>query len=78
MALACSPYLMAGARTIRLSWSPGKRNERTWHITGGKAAAIFGLFHAAATLDPGARYFAMFVFAIGMCEHYLVPTIRHG
>lgn len=74
MALTCPPYLIAGAVTIALSWSSGKWNERTWHITVSKAVAIVGFVLAAATLNAGARYFAMVVFAIGTCT--LTPDSR--
>lgn len=33
LVLTCPPYLLAGAITIAVSWSSGKLNERTWHIT---------------------------------------------
>lgn len=77
MALTCPPYLIAGAIKIFLSWSSGKYNERTWHITGSKAAAIFGFVLAAATLNPGARYFVMVVFAIGTCKPPQIIFLSH-
>ena len=56
LALTCPPYLMAGVISIAWSWSSGKFNERTWHITIAKAIAIFGFVLGCATLNTGARY----------------------
>ncbi|BFZ56517.1 hypothetical protein PYCC9005_003564 [Savitreella phatthalungensis] len=63
--LVCPPYLLAGAVTIVYSMSSGRHNERTWHITISKLVAIFGFILACATLNVGARYFAICVFCIG-------------
>ncbi|KAH8179456.1 major facilitator superfamily protein [Sarocladium implicatum] len=65
LVLTCPPYLIAGAISIYWSWSSGKYNERTWHITSAKAVAVFGFVLGCATLNTGARYFAMCVFCIG-------------
>lgn len=73
--LTCPPYLIAGIISIYWSWQSGRFNERTWHITSAKAVAIFGFVLAAATLNTGARYFAMVVFAIGT---YAVNSIILG
>jgi len=59
------PYLIAGFATLYVSWTSGKYNERTWHITGCKAVAILGFALAPASLNVGVRYFAMCVFTIG-------------
>lgn len=75
LALTCPPYLIAGFLSIAYSWSSGKFNERTWHITAAKAVAIFGFILAFATLNTGAKYFAMVVFAIGT---YAVNSIILG
>ncbi|UNI22475.1 hypothetical protein JDV02_008363 [Purpureocillium takamizusanense] len=67
LVLTCPPYLVAGAVTILVSWSSGRLNERTWHITASKAVAVVG-FVAAASAAPGdvaGRYAAMVVFTIG-------------
>ena len=73
--LTCPPYLVAGVISIYWSYQSGKFNERTWHITAAKAVAVFGFVLAAATLNTGARYFAMCVFAIGT---YAVNSIILG
>lgn len=75
LVLTCPPYLIAGAISIAWSWSSGRFNERTWHITIAKAVAIFGFILGCATLNVGARYFAMCVFSIGT---YAVNSIVLG
>ncbi|KAM3548476.1 hypothetical protein ARSEF4850_009389 [Beauveria asiatica] len=65
LVLTCPPYLIAGAITILVSWSSGKMNERTWHITISKAVAVIGFVCAAATLNTVGRYISMVVFTIG-------------
>lgn len=55
LVLTCPPYLIAGAITILVSWSSGKMNERTWHITVSKAVAVVGFVSAAATLNTAWR-----------------------
>jgi hypothetical protein len=75
LVLTCPPYLIAGFISIFWSMSSGKFNERTWHITAAKAVAVFGFVLGCATLNTGARYFAMVVFAIGT---YAVNSIILG
>lgn len=65
LVLTCPPYLIAGAISILWARSSGHFNESTWHITVAKLVAIFGFVLACATLNVGARYFAMCVFTIG-------------
>lgn len=65
LVLTCPPYLIAGAITIAVSWSSGKFNERTWHITISKAVATIGFAAAAATLNLAGRYVSMVIFTIG-------------
>lgn len=65
LVLTCPPYLIAGAVTILVSWSSGRFNERTWHITISKAVATIGFVAACATLDTAGRYVAMVIFTIG-------------
>ncbi|GKT46244.1 MFS transporter prlL [Colletotrichum spaethianum] len=65
LVLTCPPYLIAGAVTIAVSWSSGKYNERTWHITISKAVAVVGFVSACATLDVAGRYASMVIFTIG-------------
>lgn len=65
LVLTCPPYLIAGAVTILVSWSSGKFNERTWHITISKIVATVGFAAACGTMDLGGRYASMVVFTIG-------------
>ncbi|EPS39564.1 hypothetical protein H072_6648 [Dactylellina haptotyla CBS 200.50] len=65
LVLTCPPYLIAGAVTILVSWSSGRFNERTYHITLSKAVATIGFIAAAATLDTAGRYISMVIFTIG-------------
>ncbi|KAH8175814.1 major facilitator superfamily protein [Sarocladium implicatum] len=65
LVLTCPPYLIAGAVTILVSWSSGKFNERTWHITISKIVATIGFAASAATLDTAGRYVSMVIFTIG-------------
>lgn len=65
LVLTCPPYLIAGAVTIAVSWSSGKFNERTWHITISKAVATAGFVAAACTLNVAGRYVSMTIFTIG-------------
>ncbi|KAL4951217.1 major facilitator superfamily domain-containing protein [Aspergillus filifer] len=75
LVLTCPPYLIAGAFSVYWSWNSGRMNERTWHITVAKCIAIFGFILGCATLNTGARYFSMIVFAIGT---YAVNSIILG
>lgn len=65
LVLTCPPYLIAGGVTILVSWSSGKFNERTWHITISKAVATAGFVAAACTLNIIGRYISMVIFTIG-------------
>ncbi|CZT51312.1 related to putative tartrate transporter [Rhynchosporium secalis] len=75
LALTCPPYLIAGAVSIYWSWSSGRRNERTWHITIAKAVAILGFILGFAINNTAARYVSMIIFAIGT---YAVNSIILG
>lgn len=75
LVLTCPPYLIAGIISIGWAASSGHYNERTWHITIAKAVAVFGFVLGCATLNVGARYFAMCVFTIGT---YCVNSIILG
>jgi hypothetical protein len=44
----------------------GRVNERTWHITAAKVLAVTGFVVACTTLNVGARYFSMCLFATGV------------
>ncbi|KAF1916730.1 major facilitator superfamily domain-containing protein [Ampelomyces quisqualis] len=65
LVLTCPPYLIAGAVTIAVSWSSGKFNERTWHITISKCVATVGFLVACAPISVAGRYTAMIIFTIG-------------
>ncbi|KAF1970888.1 MFS transporter-like protein [Bimuria novae-zelandiae CBS 107.79] len=62
LVLTCPPYLIAAFASVAVSWSSGRFNERTWHITLSKAVAIVGFVVGTATLSIGSRYFAMVLF----------------
>jgi MFS family permease len=65
LVLTFPPYLISGAVTILVSWSSGKMNERTWHITISKAVATAGFVAAACTMNTVGRYLSMVIFTIG-------------
>lgn len=65
LVLTCPPYLIAGIGTLFVSWTSGKYNERTWHITGCKAVAILGFALAPALTNTAGRYVAMCIFCLG-------------
>jgi MFS transporter, ACS family, DAL5 transporter family protein len=44
----------------------GYFNERVWHLTITKVVAVLGFVLACSTLNVGARYFAMCLFACGV------------
>jgi MFS family permease len=75
LALTCPPYLIAGAVSVYWSWSSGRFNERTWHITSAKALAILGFIMGFAINNTAARYVSMVIFAIGT---YAVNSIILG
>ncbi|RAR09694.1 mfs transporter [Stemphylium lycopersici] len=62
LVLTCPPYLLSAFASVAVSWSSGRFNERTWHITLSKAIAIVGFVVGTATLNIGARYFAVVLF----------------
>ncbi|KAL6352420.1 hypothetical protein LRP88_14187 [Fusarium phalaenopsidis] len=62
LVLTCPPFLIATATSILVSYSSGRRNERTWHITMSKLIASIGFAVATGTHNIGARYFAMVLF----------------
>jgi MFS family permease len=65
LVLVCPPYLIAGAITILVSYSSGKFNERTWHITASKTVATIGFVAACLTMNTAGRYVSMVIFTIG-------------
>jgi len=62
LVLTCPPYLLSAFISVAVSWSSGRFNERTWHITISKAVAMVGFIIGTVTLNVGARYFAMVLF----------------
>lgn len=66
LALTCPPYFIAGIASVLWAMNSGRMNERTWHITIAKSVAIVGFVTACATLNTGARYFAMCLFSVGV------------
>lgn len=62
LVLTCPPYLVAGAASIVVSWSSGRFNERTWHITVSKAIAILGFALSVGTLNTAVRYVGIILF----------------
>ncbi|KAJ0365429.1 hypothetical protein COL26b_012058 [Colletotrichum chrysophilum] len=62
LVLTCPPYLIAGAASVLVSWSSGRYNERTWHITVSNIVASIGFAVTTSTMNIGARYFAMVLF----------------
>lgn len=62
LALTCPPYLVSGVVTVLVSWSSGRYNERTWHITLSKVVAIVGFVLSVATLNIPARYVGIVIF----------------
>ncbi|KAG4442910.1 hypothetical protein IFR05_001614 [Cadophora sp. M221] len=75
LALTCPPYLIAGIISVYWSWSSGKYNERTWHITTAKALAVVGFILGFAVTNTAAKYISMVIFSIGT---YAVNSIVLG
>lgn len=64
LALTCPPYILAALVGILVSWTSGRYNERTWHISIMKAIVIGGFIVAVATLNIAARLVGI-VFFVG-------------
>lgn len=62
LVLTCPPYLIAVFTSVAVSWSSGRFNERTWHVSVSKIIAIVGFIIGTVSLNIGARYFAMVLF----------------
>ncbi|OWZ51203.1 MFS transporter [Cryptococcus neoformans 125.91] len=65
LVITCPPYLVAGAFSVALAWSSGRRNERSIHITLGMIVALVGFIMAAASLNTAVRFISLFLFATG-------------
>ncbi|KAH8900574.1 MFS general substrate transporter [Thozetella sp. PMI_491] len=63
--LVCPPYFIATIATIFVSWTSGRFNERTWHITGSKLVAVVGFIVAPAANTIAGRYIGMIIFCVG-------------
>jgi hypothetical protein len=74
LVLTCPPYLLAGAVTILVSWSSGKFNERTWHITLSKAVATIGF--VAACLSKFSHMTARTSYVLGVSSTF--DSCNHG
>jgi hypothetical protein len=59
------PYVFAYLATVGISWSSGKYMEHCWHIIATAVACIIGVVIMISTLNPGARYFGMFLMCSG-------------
>ncbi|KAG4434750.1 hypothetical protein IFR05_009776 [Cadophora sp. M221] len=75
LALTCPPYFIAGITSIAWSWSSGRYNERTWHVTIAKSIAIIGFILGFTVDNTAARYISMIIFSIGT---YAVNSIILG
>lgn len=64
LVLTCPPYIFAAFLSILVSWSSGRFNERTWHITLSKAVAIAGFAISMATLNTAVRYVGIMLFGV--------------
>jgi hypothetical protein len=62
LALTCPPYLLAAIMAVVMSYTSGKYNERTWHITICKGIIIAGFIIPAVTTNVAARMVAIFMF----------------
>ncbi|KAK9469267.1 major facilitator superfamily domain-containing protein [Lipomyces arxii] len=62
LALTCPPFIVSMFGSAILSWSSGKRNERTWHIVIATVFVIAGFVMAAATTNVPVRYIGMVIF----------------
>lgn len=63
--MVCPPYFLATIATILVSWTSGKWNERTWHITISKCIAVIGFIIAPAVDNVAGRYVGMIIFCVG-------------
>lgn len=62
LALTCPPYLLAAIMAVVMSYTSGRFNERTWHITVLKGVIIIGFIIPAVTTNIAARMVAIFMF----------------
>lgn len=62
LVLVTPPYFLAIITNLLASYSSGRFNERTWHITAHKIVSIIGFIIGATTTNVAARYLAFCVF----------------
>ncbi|KAK7022168.1 tartrate transporter [Favolaschia claudopus] len=63
--LAAPPWLIASIVTCANAWHADKTGERYFHIAGWWWAVILGFIIGVSSDNVGARYFAMFLMAVG-------------
>ncbi|KAI9900959.1 hypothetical protein N3K66_005221 [Trichothecium roseum] len=63
--LTAPPYFASCIYAILNSWHSGRTGERCFHIVTGCCISIVGQILSTATHNLGARYFAMFLQAVG-------------
>lgn len=63
--LTVPPYMVALVVTVANNWSADRHQNSSFHVMWPLAAAILGFVVAAATLNTGARYFAMILMIAG-------------
>lgn len=62
LVLTFPPYFLAAILGIVMSWTSGRYNERTWHITVLKCIVMAGFIVAVSTTNIPARFVAIFMF----------------
>jgi MFS family permease len=70
--LTAPPYFLAFLFSILNSWHSGRSNERCFHIVGACILSAFGQIISMSTHNTGARYFAMFLQAMGAFSAFQV------
>ena len=59
------PYVFAYIATVVISWTAGRYMEHCYHIIATAVMSIIGTVIVISTLNPGARYFGMFLMCAG-------------
>ena len=60
-----APYLVAYIVMLTLSWSSGRTGDHAFHIIGAILMCMVGAVIMISTLNPGARYFSVFLLCSG-------------
>ncbi|KAJ7156679.1 major facilitator superfamily domain-containing protein [Mycena filopes] len=63
--LCSPPWLVAGIFCVLNAWHADRTGERFWHITVWVCAMMVGFIISLCTMSIGARYFSMFLMAVG-------------